>query len=66
MKTYDIYFKLDTYAVMSVCANTKKQAKEKAEQDLIVMSKDEILERLWSAISVDPQFKIIHIENIGD
>lgn len=63
-KIYDIYFKLDSYSIFSIVAKNKKDAKEKAIEELMNMSKNEILERLSATLDVDPTFKIIHCEFI--
>lgn len=50
MKNYDVWFTLESPAVVVIEADSKEKAKEKAEEILANMDYDELIERISNAV----------------
>lgn len=50
MKNYDVWFTLESPAVVVIEADSKEKAKEKAEEVLADMDYDELIERISNAV----------------
>ena len=65
MKIYDVYFKAVSSSVISVEANSIKEAFDEAEKRLNNMSREELIQRLLSAYDYEG-FEIVQAEYTGD
>ena len=65
MKIYDVYFKSISSSVISVEANSIKEAFDEAEKRLNNMSREELIQRLLSAYDYDG-FQIVQAEYTGE
>ena len=65
MKIYDVYFKSISSSVISVEANSIKEAFDEAEKRLNNMSREELIQRLLSAYDYEG-FEIVQAEYIGE
>lgn len=50
MKNYDVWFTLESPAVVVIEADSEEDAKEKAEEILANMNYDELIERISNAV----------------
>lgn len=64
MKNYDIWFTLEYPANFVIEANSKKEAKEIAEELLAEMDDDELITRIKNAIDY-MGLKIVNVERIN-
>ena len=65
MKIYDVYFKAVSSSVISVEANSIKEAFDEAEKRLNNMSREELIQRLLSAYDYEG-FEIVQAEYTGE
>ena len=65
MKIYDVYFKAVSSSVISVEANSIKEAFDEAEKRLNNMSREELIQRLLSAYDYEG-FEIVQVEDTGE
>ena len=65
MKIYDVYFKAVSSSVISVEANSIKEALDEAEKRLNNMSREELIERLLAAYNYEG-FEIVQVEDTGE
>lgn len=65
MKIYDVYFKAVSSSVISVEANSIKEAFDEAEKRLNNMSREELIQRLLSAYNYEG-FEIVQAEYTGE
>lgn len=65
MKIYDVYFKAVSSSVISVEANSIKEAFDEAEKRLNNMSREELIERLLAAYDYEG-FEIVQAEYTGE
>ena len=65
MKIYDVYFKAVSSSVISVEANSIKEAFDEAEKRLNNMSREELIQRLLSAYDYEG-FEIVQVKNTGE
>ena len=65
MKIYDVYFKAVSSSVISVEANSIKEAFDEAEKRLNNMSREELIQRLLSAYDYEG-FEIVQAEDTGE
>ena len=65
MKIYDVYFKAVSSSVISVEANSIKEAFDEAEKRLNNMSREELIERLLAAYNYEG-FEIVQVEDTGE
>ena len=65
MKSYDVYFKAVSSSVISVEANSIKEAFDEAEKRLNNMSREELIQRLLSAYDYEG-FEIVQAEYTGE
>lgn len=59
---WDINYRLKTSSTFVVLARTKKEAREEAEKYLNNMSKEELAERYFAALTFSPDFAISSVE----
>lgn len=65
LKGYDVYFTLQSPACVLVGAYSKKEARERAEEILMNMSQEELVDRLLAAVDFDG-LKIKYIEEVDE
>ena len=65
MKIYDVYFKSISSSVISVEANSIKEAFDEAQKILNNMSREELIERLLAAYDYEG-FEIVQVKNTGE
>lgn len=63
LKNYDVYFTLQSPACVLVEASSEKEAREIAEDILMDMSQEELVERLLAAVAFDG-LKVQYIEKV--
>ena len=65
LKGYDVYFTLQSPACVLIGAYSEEEAREQAEEVLMNMSRDELIDRLLAAADFDG-LKIKYIEEVDE